>query len=313
MQVRIGYHSRIASQETVTSQIEGTQSSLSDQLLFELEEAPGVPPNDVREISTYVAALQYSLRRLRDDFPQANRLLRETHRVLLAGGRGHSKTPGEFRRSQNWVGGSRPGNAAFVPPPHTAVLDRMTAFERFLHAEDDGLFVLLRAALVHVQFEAIHPFLDGNGRVGRLPIILLLSQASPAPAPSRGGSFRMKQVASTTMEGRRGPGSYAPSKHWSTCPQASLGPSRPSFIGEASSEVLPQVRIHTQRHLGPAPPAPEPRSGTARKTATGHRGPLGRSGCVRKPSETPQVFQVSLLRQPLLYLSLYFKQHRSDY
>ena len=167
----------VRKEAVLSSQIEGTQSSLSDLLLFELDEAPGVPLDDVVEVSNYVAALEHGLARLREDFPLSNRLIREIHGVLLSRGRGSGKDPGEFRRSQNWIGGSRPGNARFVPPPHTAVPDCMAALERFLHAEDDGLPVLVRAGLAHVQFETIHPFLDGNGRVGRLLITFLLCHA----------------------------------------------------------------------------------------------------------------------------------------
>jgi len=167
----------VRKEAVLSSQIEGTQSSLSDLLLFELDEAPGVPLDDVVEVSNYVAALDHGLARLREGFPLSNRLIREIHGVLLAHGRGSSKAPGEFRRSQNWIGGTRPGNAVFVPPPHTAVPDCMAGLERFLHAEDDGLPVLVRAGLAHVQFETIHPFLDGNGRVGRLLITFLLCQA----------------------------------------------------------------------------------------------------------------------------------------
>ena len=183
----------VRKEAVLSSQIEGTQSSVSDLLLFELEEAPGVPLDDVREVSNYVAALNHGLRRLRENFPLSNRLIREVHGVLLSGGRGRDKTPGEFRRSQNWIGGTRPGNAAFVPPPHTAIPDCMTAFERFLHAEDDGLPVLLRAGLAHVQFETIHPFLDGNGRVGRLLITLLLCHAGVLRQPLLYLSLYFKQ------------------------------------------------------------------------------------------------------------------------
>ena len=167
----------VRKEAVLSSQIEGTQSSLSDLLLFELEEVPGILVDDVHEISSYVAALNYGLHRLKDDFPMSNRLIREVHEKLLSSGRGHTQSPGEFRRSQNWIGGSRPGNAAFVPPPHTTVLDCMSEFEKFLHAKGDGLSELLRAGLAHVQFETIHPFLDGNGRVGRLLITLLLCNA----------------------------------------------------------------------------------------------------------------------------------------
>ena len=183
----------VRKEAVLSSQIEGTQSSLSDLLLFELEEAPGVPLDDVREASNCVAALHYGLRRLREDFPLSNRLLREIHGVLLSSGRGSAQMPGEFRRSQNWIGGSRPGNAAFVPPPHTAVPGCMAALERFLHAQDDGLSVLLRAGLAHVQFETIHPFLDGNGRVGRLLITLLLCQAGLLHQPLLYLSLYFKQ------------------------------------------------------------------------------------------------------------------------
>lgn len=161
----------------LSSQIEGTQSSLSDLLLFELDETPGVPLDDVVEVSNYVAALDHGLARLREGFPLSLRLIREIHGVLLSRGRGSGKDPGEFRRSQNWIGGARPATAALVPPPHTAVPECMTALERFLHADDDGLPVLVRAGLSHAQFETIHPFLDGNGRVGRLLITLLLCHA----------------------------------------------------------------------------------------------------------------------------------------
>ena len=177
----------------LSSQIEGTQSSLSDLLLFELEEAPGVPLDDVVEVSNCVSALEHGLRRLREGFPLSNRLIRETHGILLARGRGSTKSPGEFRRSQNWIGGTRPGNAAFVPPPHTAVPGCMAALERFLHATDDRLPVLIRAGLAHVQFETIHPFLDGNGRVGRLLITLLLCHAGVMREPLLYLSLYFKQ------------------------------------------------------------------------------------------------------------------------
>ena len=166
----------VRKEAALSSQIEGTQSSLSDLLLFELDGTPGAPLDDVTEVSNYVNALEHGLRRLSENFPLSNRLIREIHGVLLSRGRGSDKLPGEFRRSQNWIGGSRPGNAAFVPPPHTALPDCMGAFERFLHTEGDGLPVLIRAALAHVQFETIHPFLDGNGRIGRLLITLLLNE-----------------------------------------------------------------------------------------------------------------------------------------
>ncbi len=168
----------VRKEAVLSSQIEGSQSSLSDLLLYELGEEPGIPLNDVVEVSNYVAALTHGLKRLREEFPLSCRLLREVHRALLSRGRGSSKAPGEFRRSQNWIGGGlRPGDAIFVPPPASAVPDCMAALERFLHAKDDGLPALVRAGLAHVQFETIHPFLDGNGRLGRLLTTLLLCHA----------------------------------------------------------------------------------------------------------------------------------------
>lgn len=158
----------------LSSQIEGTQSSLAELLLFEIEQAPGVPLDDAREVSNYVAALDHGLKRLREDFPLSNRLIREMHGVLLAHGRGSDKSPGEFRRSQNWIGGTRPGNAHFVPPPPQRVPECMGRLERFLHDLDNPYPTLIKAALAHVQFETIHPFLDGNGRLGRLLIAFIL-------------------------------------------------------------------------------------------------------------------------------------------
>jgi len=164
----------VRKEAVLSSQIEGTQSSLADLLLFENREAPGVPIEDVQEVSNYVAALTHGLKRLREGFPLSLRLIREIHEVLLSKGRGSDKEPGEFRRSQNWIGGTRPGNAAFVPPPADRVTECMGQLELFLHEETHGLPLLIRAGLVHVQFETIHPFLDGNGRLGRLLITFLL-------------------------------------------------------------------------------------------------------------------------------------------
>jgi Fic family protein len=186
-------YSYVRKEAVLSSQIEGTQSSLSDLLLFELDEAPGVPLDDVMEVSNYVAALDHGLVRLREGFPLSNRLIREIHGVLLSRGRGSGKGPGEFRRTQNWIGGSRPGNAAFVPPPHPAVPECMSALERFLHAENDDLPVLVQAGLAHVQFETIHPFLDRNGRVGRLLITFLLCHAGVLRDPLLYLSLYLKQ------------------------------------------------------------------------------------------------------------------------
>ncbi|MDD3182185.1 MAG: Fic family protein [Alphaproteobacteria bacterium] len=158
----------------ISSQIEGTQSSLSDLLLFENDESPSVPVDDVEEVSNYIAALNHGLDRMRKGFPLSVRLIREMHKILLRGGRGSNKDPGSLRRSQNWIGGIRPGKARYVPPPPEMVADLMSDLEKFAHDEDQKLPALIKAALIHVQFETIHPFLDGNGRVGRLLITLLL-------------------------------------------------------------------------------------------------------------------------------------------
>ena len=187
----------------LSSQIEGTQSSLSDLLLFELKEAPGVPFDDVVEVSSYVAALEHGLTRLGEGFPLSSRLLREIHARLLARGRGADRLPGEFRRSQNWIGGTRPGNASFVPPPPGLVEDCMAAMEPFIHGGPQGehtLPVLVRAALTHVQFETIHPFLDGNGRLGRLLIVLMLVDAGVLGQPLLYLSLFFKQHRSRYYE-----------------------------------------------------------------------------------------------------------------
>ena len=164
----------IRKEALLSSQIEGTQSSLSDLLLFESNEAPGVPLDDVQEVANYVAAMNHGLERLRGGFPLSLRLIREIHEILLTKGRGSHKQPGEFRRSQNWIGGTRPGNAAYVPPPPDRLMDCLSGLEKFIHEDTPGMPLLVKAALIHVQFESIHPFLDGNGRVGRLLITFLL-------------------------------------------------------------------------------------------------------------------------------------------
>lgn len=190
----------IRKEAVLSSQIEGTQSSLSDLLLYEMEEVPGVPIDDVVEAANYVAAMEHGRRRLDAGFPLSNRLIREIHGVLLSRGRGSSKNPGDFRRSQNWIGGTRPGNATFVPPPHTAVQDCMGDLELFLHATDDDLPTLARIAFAHVQFETIHPFLDGNGRIGRLLITLLLLHAGVLQEPLLYLSLYLKQHRATYYE-----------------------------------------------------------------------------------------------------------------
>ncbi len=174
----------VRKEAVLSSQIEGTQSSLSDLLLYELEETPGVPLDDVQEVSSYVAALTHGLTRLHEGFPLSLRLLREIHGILLTQGRGADKTPGEFRRSQNWLGGTRPGNAVFVPPPPDRLMDCLDPFEHFLHDEPEPMPSLIKAAIAHVQFETIHPFLDGNGRLGRMLITLLLCHDKVLSEPS---------------------------------------------------------------------------------------------------------------------------------
>jgi Fic family protein len=158
----------------LSSQIEGTQSSFSDLMLFENNQKPSVSLEDVEEVSNYVAALTHGLQRLEEGFPLSLRLLREIHTILLQGSRGAQKQPGEFRRSQNWIGGTRPSNALFVPPPPDHMMECLSDWEKFLHEDDSKYPLLIKAGLLHVQFETIHPFLDGNGRLGRLLITLFL-------------------------------------------------------------------------------------------------------------------------------------------
>jgi Fic family protein len=164
----------VRKEAVLSSQIEGTLSTLTDLLQYENAEAPGVPEEDVREVSRYVAALQLGFDRLRGGMPISLRLIREVHGVLLRDGRGGTHAPGEFRRSQNWIGGSRPSRARFVPPPPHEMLTALDDLEKFLHDARERTPPLVKAGLAHVQFETIHPFLDGNGRVGRLLVTLLL-------------------------------------------------------------------------------------------------------------------------------------------
>jgi len=163
----------VRKEAVLSSRIEGTQSTLDDLLRYEAGTAHSVPVDDVTEVSSYVAALNHGLKRMQGGFPLSLRLIREIHKILLASSRGQHKTPGEFRRSQNWIGGTRPGNAHFVPPPPDKVGELMSDLEKFIHAKDKTP-ALVKAALIHHQFETIHPFLDGNGRAGRLLITLFL-------------------------------------------------------------------------------------------------------------------------------------------
>ncbi|WP_035723673.1 Fic family protein [Fodinicurvata fenggangensis] len=183
----------IRKEALLSSQIEGTQSSLSDLLLYENQAAPGVPIDDTAEVANYVAAMDHGLLRLREGFPISLRLIREIHDVLLSGNRGADKNPGEFRRSQNWVGGPRPSLAAYVPPPPDRLMECMGELEKFIHQEDPAYPVLVKAGLVHVQFESIHPFLDGNGRLGRLLITFLLCASGLLREPTLYLSLYLKK------------------------------------------------------------------------------------------------------------------------
>jgi Fic family protein len=164
----------VRKEAVLSSQIEGTQATLVDLLTFEADD--GATPNaDVEEVCNYLEALAYARGQLSDPrgLPLSIRLLNETHQRLMRGVRGADKLPGEVRRSQNWIGGTRPGNAVYVPPPPHALAEVLSAFEKYMHAEDTNP-PLVRAGLLHVQFETIHPYLDGNGRIGRLLVTLLL-------------------------------------------------------------------------------------------------------------------------------------------
>ena len=187
----------IRKEAVLSSQIEGTQSSLSDLLLFEMDAIPGVPLDDVQDVSNYVAAMDHGLRRLREGFPLCNRLICEIHGKLLAKGRGAEKKPGEFRTSQNWIGGTRPGNARYVPPPPERLPACLSAFEKFLNDDPERTPTLLKAALAHVQFETLHPFLDGNGRLGRLLITLLFCREQVLREPMLYLSLYFKQHRET--------------------------------------------------------------------------------------------------------------------
>ena len=180
----------VRKEAVLSSQIEGTQSTLDELLIHEVQALPGALGDDVREVSRYVDAMNHGLERIAGGFPLTNRLLREMHGILLAEGRGAQKQPGEFRRSQNWIGGTRPGNAAFVPPPPTHLDACLTNLEKYLHHPTNPV---VKAALAHLQFETIHPFLDGNGRVGRLLITLLFCHDKVLHKPLLYPSLYFKQ------------------------------------------------------------------------------------------------------------------------
>jgi Fic family protein len=176
----------VRKEAVLSSQIEGTQASLDDLLAYEAGAPVGKdePESDVEEVSNYLTALVYARKQLSSPkgLPLSTRLLNETHRRLMKGVRGSTKQPGELRRSQSWIGGTRPGNAAFVPPPPRELGRLLSDLEKYIHRQDD-LSPLVRAALVHVQFETIHPYLDGNGRIGRLLITLLLEHWNQLSEP----------------------------------------------------------------------------------------------------------------------------------
>lgn len=184
----------------LSSQIEGTQSSFSDLILFENHQKPNVSSDDVEEVSNYVRAINYGLGQLKNNFPLSLRLLCDIHAILLSGGRGACKCPGEIRNSQNWIGGTRPGNALFVPPAPNNLMDCLSDFEKFLHEEKSKLPLLIKAGIAHVQFETIHPFLDGNGRLGRLLISLLLCDSGMLDEPILYLSLYLKRRRETYYE-----------------------------------------------------------------------------------------------------------------
>ncbi len=172
-------HAFVRKEAVLSAQIEGNQATLVDLLTFEAQapSAEGTATPDVEEVCNALDALTFARAQLADPrgLPLSMRLLNETHARLMRGTRGADKRPGEVRRSQNWIGGTRPGNARYVPPPPHALGEALGALEAYLHA-DDELPPLVRAGLLHVQFESIHPYLDGNGRIGRLLVTLLLER-----------------------------------------------------------------------------------------------------------------------------------------
>lgn len=176
-------YSYVRKEAVMSSQIEGTQSSLSDLMLFEMEGQPGVPMDDVQEVSCYVQALTLGVQRIREQYPITFRLVTELHQALMTSGRGISRGPGEFRKNQVWLGGHRPDEAIFVPPPATHIDQCWADLEKFINDIPEATDPLIKAALVHVQFETIHPFMDGNGRLVRLIIPLILVEAKVLQEP----------------------------------------------------------------------------------------------------------------------------------
>lgn len=176
-------YSYVRKEAVMSSQIEGTQSSLSDLMLYEMAGQPGVPMDDVQEVSCYVNALNLGIQRVHDDHPIEFRLITELHQVLMTSGRGINRGPGEFRKNQVWLGGTSPDNAIFIPPPATHIAECWSELERFINDLPEPTDPLVKAALTHVQFETIHPFIDGNGRLGRLLIPLILVDAKVLHQP----------------------------------------------------------------------------------------------------------------------------------
>jgi Fic family protein len=181
----------VRKEAVLSSQIEGTQSTLTELLEYENSETPGVPVEDVREVSRYVSALRFAVDQIGAGFPMSLRLIRDTHGVLMTGGRGAHQTPGEFRRTQNWIGGTRPSTARFVPPPPHELMRALGDLERFI--VEGNATPIVKAGLAHAQFETIHPFLDGNGRLGRLLITMILCAEDTLAQPFLYLSLYFKQ------------------------------------------------------------------------------------------------------------------------
>lgn len=194
---RLFLYSYVRKEAVMSSQIEGTQSSLSDLMLYEIEGQPGVPLDDVQEVSCYVKAMSLGVERIRQGQPISFRLLTEMHQVLMTSGRGVQRSPGEFRRNQVWIGGHRADEATFVPPPANQLADCWAALENFINDVPQPTAALIKAALSHVQFETIHPFLDGNGRLGRMLIPLILVEARILQEPLLYLSVFFKQHRAT--------------------------------------------------------------------------------------------------------------------
>ncbi len=235
----------VRKEAVLSSQIEGTQSSLSELLLFENETTPGIPLDDVKEVSNYVAAMEHGLSRMKKDFPLSLRLIREMHEVLLRKGRGEDKTPGEFRRSQNWVGGTRPGNASYVPPPPEEVMPALGALEKFLHNDPVETTPIIKAGLVHAQFESIHPFLDGNGRLGRLLITLIMCHEQVLSSPLLYLSLYFKEHRKAyyaALQNLREEGGW---EEWMAFYLAGV-----EYVGNQASDTAKKLALMFQEHRG---------------------------------------------------------------